>query len=529
MSEHDDDTPSSPGLPPHLDPRRTRPVTVPRTLPRRQGAPAAADVIPAPRRSRGRRVGRVLSWVALTMSVVVLATSGVFYLLLNHYTGQITHLPGVIGALPGHRSPPKAPRNAANYLLVGSDSRAGDSGNGTQGTGASFVTGQRSDTVILVHLFGNSDKAQLVSFPRDSYVEIPAYTDPKTHQVVASHHNKLNSAFAEGGPALLIATVEQLTDVRVDHFLQIDFAGFKGMVNKLGGVDVCLTKPAKDIFSRIDLSAGQHHIDGDVALSFVRQRHGLPNGDIDRITRQQQFIGALVRKVVSAQTLLNPFKLNGFLDVATSSLSVDAGLTAGNLRDLALRLRSFNAGGVVFTTVPIADIGGYRTGAGSVVLLDEAKDQELFARLQHDQPPSTPGAPGTTAAAAPRLTVEPSAVRVAVFNGSGVNGLGRRASTDLSGVGFTVIGAAQTRGTGATQTMVLYGPTRADSARTVAAALPGAVLVADPSLGRTVQVVVGSSYAGAKKVTVSPAPGPSATGQPVQPPVSTAANNTCTA
>ena len=525
----DDERPSE--LPPHLDPRRpkAREIKTPRAP---ASVPAAATVSPGrpkPGRSRGQRFGRALSWIALTMATVLLALVGTAYFLVGHYVGKVNHLANILGtSIPGHTSPPKAPKDAANYLLVGSDSRAGSSGVGTQGSGSTFVTGQRSDTVILIHLFANSDKAQLVSFPRDSYVEIPAHVDPASHRQVPAHKNKLNSAFADGGPALLIATIEQLTDVRVDHFLQIDFAGFKGMVDQLGGVDVCLTKPAKDIYSRIDLSAGPHHINGEVALSFVRQRHGLANGDIDRITRQQQFIGALVRQVLSAHTLLNPFKLTGFLDVATSSLTVDAGLSANDFKNLALRLRGFNAGGVVFTTIPISDIGGYRSGVGSVVLLDEAKDAELFQQLQQDRPPNVPP-PGKTAAA-PTLTVPPAAVRVAVFNGSGVNGLGRKAATDLTGVGFDVIGSAQTRGTGAAQTMVLYGPTKADSAKTVAAAIPGAVLVADPTLGRTVQVVVGSSYHGAVKVTVSPSPAPSsgASAAPA-PPVTTAANNICTA
>ena len=534
MSDPTDGAPSSSGsgLPPHLDPRRPRAATsVPKvTASYRDSARASSTVIPPPRRTRGRRVGRVLSWIALALSLVVLGTAGVGYALVNHYNGQINRLPGFTG-LAGHAQPPKAPRNAANYLLVGSDSRVGASGVGTQGTGAEFVTGQRSDTVILVHLFGNSDKAQLVSFPRDSYVEIPAYTDPKTHRTTPAHHNKLNSAFGLGGPPLLIATIEQLTNIRIDHFLQVNFAGFKGMVNKLGGVDVCLTKAAKEKDSGIDLSAGTHHIDGDMALSFVRQRKNLPNGDIDRITRQQQFIGAMVRKVLSAGTLLNPFKLNGFLDVATSSLTVDQDLSVGNLRDLALRLRSFQAGGVIFTTVPIADIGGFRTGAGAVVLLDQAKDTALFELLRRDQAPGTPApaAPAVAAAGPTTVPVAPSQVRVSVFNGSGVSGLGRKAATDLAAAGFQVIGAAQTRGTGATQTMVLFGPTRADSAKTLAASLAGSVLVADPSLGRTVQVVLGSSYTGVSKVTVA-APVPSSAPAPAAaPPVSTAANTTCTA
>ena len=519
-----DGTPSDgPRLPPEFDPRRRPSDGAPRIS--REGK-AAVTTVPPARRSGGRRLARVLSWVAVALAATIVGVAVLGYVAINHYNGNISRIAGEI-RLPGKAAPAKAPRNASNYLLVGSDSRAGlKAGEGTQGTGADFVVGQRSDTVILAHFFGNSDKAQLVSFPRDSYVQIPAYTDPKTGQVHAARHDKLNSAFAVGGPKLLVATIEQLTNIRVDHFLQIDFSGFKGMVNKLGGVDVCLRHDAFEHDSGIALTAGNHHIDGDQALSFVRQRKKLPNGDIDRISRQQFFIGSVVRKVLSAGTLLNPFKLNGFLDIATSSLTGDQQLSVGNLKDLALRLRSFSAGGVIFTTVPIADIGGVRFGA-SVVLLDEAKDAELFDALRQDQAPDAPVVK-KPATATSKLTVKPGAVRVRVFNGAGVAGLGRKAAADLTGVGFTIVGVPGNRGSGATQTTITYGPDKADSARTLAAALPDSVLQEDPSLDRTLEVVIGSGYTGAKAVTVTgtPAPRPSTSASP-KPKVVTAQDTAC--
>ena len=525
-----------PRLPPELDPRRRPSDGVPRmnrgareTIAPQTRPPQTRQTVPGPvpaRRSRGRRAARLLSFVAVTLAVTVLAVAVIGYIAVSHYDGNISRITGALH-LPGKAAPPAAPRNATNYLLVGSDSRAGlAAGQGTQGTGADFVVGQRSDTMILAHFFGNSDKAQLVSFPRDSYVEIPAYTEPKTGRVHAARHDKLNSAFAEGGPRLLVATIEQLTGIRVDHFLQVDFSGFKGMVDKLGGVDVCLRNDAFEHDSGIALTAGKHHINGDAALAFVRQRKKLPNGDIDRIARQQFFIGSVVRKVLSAGTLLNPFKLNGFLNIATSSLTGDEQLSVGDLKDLALRLRGFSAGGVIFTTIPIADIGGVRDGA-SVVLLDETKDAVLFTALRQDQAPDTPQAkkPTTTGAA---LTVKPGAVRVRIYNGAGVAGLGRKAVADLTAVGFTIVGIPTNKGAGATQTTITYGPDKADSARTLAAALPGSVLQEDPSLDRTLEVVIGSAYTGAQPVTVTgtPAPQPSVGSSPA-PKVVTAQDTSC--
>jgi LCP family protein required for cell wall assembly len=524
-------------LPPELSPRAPRAprADVPRateayrgvarsTLPSR---PAAQRVLPSPgARPPRRRWARVLSWVAVTMSVVILGASTALYVLVNKYDGNIDRIGGI---LSGKDAPPAAPRNAQNVLIVGSDTR-GDAQEGEefQGSGDEFVTGQRSDTVILAHLYGSSDKAQLVSFPRDSYVDIPPFTDPTTGKTSAARKGKLNSAFSAGGPKLLIATIENLTGIRVDHYVQIDFQGFQSMVDKLGGVEVCLSKPAKDRFSGIDLDAGRHTIGGRTALAFVRQRQGLPGGDIDRIKRQQQFIGSMVRKVLSSGTLLNPLRLNGFLDVATQSLQVDDQLTVGDMRDLALRFRSFNAGGVSFATLPIADPAAYRNRE-SVVLIDEEKAAALFDALRRDEAPDSPK-PAPSATVGPKLVVPPSSVRVEVYNGAGIQGLARRAAADLEAVGFVLTGTPTNRGSGATESVVYHGPDRADSARTLAAAVqPAPRLVEDPSLGRNVQLVVGSGYTGAKRVTVTGAPAtrsPTATASPA---VVTAQDDPCTA
>jgi hypothetical protein len=239
----------------------------------------------------------------------------------------------------------------------------------------------------------------------------------------------------------------------------------------------------------------------------------------------------MVHKVLSAGTLLDPFKLNGFLNVATKSLKADTGLTGNDIKNLALRLRHFSSGGVSFATVPVANSGATRNGQ-SVVLLDDAKLAAMFDALSRDLAPGTPPPPAKPGSKAPTtpIIVAPSNVQVAVFNGSGITGKGSTAAADIGRVGFQVIGAAQTRGAGATQTTILYGPSKADSAHTLQASIPGSVLQADSNLGRTLQLVVGSSYQGARKVTVStvkPTPG-SKPGVVAAPPVKTAQDNPCT-
>ena len=513
-------------LPPHLDPRQPRggvPPRPPRSMPPRPAASPSRQVVPATPPPGRRTATRVLSWLAVVTSVAVLASALGGYLLLNHYDGNLNRIAGL--GLRDDR-PADLPRDAKNILIVGSDSR-GDlaPGEGTQGTGDTFVTGGRADTIILAHLYGGADQAQLVSFPRDTWLEIPDYINPDTDQAVPAHDAKINSAFFEGGPALLIDTVEALTGVYIDHYVQVDFEGFQTIVNRLDGVEVCLPVAAKEKDSGIDLEAGRQTIKGDQALAFVRQRKGLPNGDIDRIARQQQFIGAIVRKILSPSTLLNPLKLNGVITDTISSLDVDENLGIGDLQDLALRMRNFNAGGVIFSTVPIENQAGRRQGQ-SVVLLDEAALEVMFDRIRRDVAPGTPDdAPTETPT---QLVVAPGDVRVQVFNGGGVSGQARVAYDDLEQLGFQLVGQPGNRGNGAASTVVFYGPDRADSARTLAAAIPGATIELDATLDRTLDVVIGADYDGAVAVAVgetpaaaSPAPAASA------PPVNTAEVDPC--
>jgi LCP family protein required for cell wall assembly len=480
-------------------------------------------VLPAapPRRRRG---ARVLSWLAALTSFAILASAGAGYGLVNFYDGKLSRIGGL--DLDDNR-PEDLPRDARNILIVGSDSR-GDlkPGEGTQGIGDEFVTGQRSDIVILAHLYGDSAQAQLVSFPRDAWVEIPAHVDAESGEPVPADMSKLTNALL-GGPPLLIDTIETMTGLHIDNYMQIDFDGFQEIVNKLDGVEVCLSEAAKEKDSGIDLPAGRSVVKGDQALAFVRQRKGLPRGDIDRIARQQQFIGAIVRKVLSAGTLANPLKLNGVISVATVSLNIDDGLIFDELKDLALRFRSFDSGGVAFSTVPVADGNAVRERQ-SVVLIDEAQADQLFDQIRRDIPPGTPP-PEEATDAAPQepLIVAPGSIRVQVFNGAGIQGLGRQAADDLEQVGFQLVGAPGNRDGAVAETVVLHGPDKADSARTLAAAIPGATTRLDPSLGRTLEVVVGASYSGTQQVSVTGVPEPTDPASP--PPVLTAAQDPCAA
>ena len=474
-------------------------------------------VLPPELDPRGRvrpkpRWARVLSWIAVVTSFTVLAVSAGGYALYRHYDGNIDRLLLRIG---GDR-PPRVAGKALNFLLVGSDSRADMTKEELRQAATQFTPGRRSDTVILVHLSGDREHVTLVSFPRDAYVTIPAHGKTKEHQ------GKLNTAFSQGGPELTIQTVERLTNIRVDHYVEVNFAGFQRLVDAVEGVDVCLRKPAKEPLSGINLPAGKSRIRGAQALAFVRQRHGLPRGDLDRIERQQQFLGALLRRATSMGVLLNPLRLNRFLETATDSIQVDQDLGFEEMRALALAMRDLDPRRVAFVTAPV-DRLTMKSGQ-SVVLLDEVAGPALYQSLARDEAHAKPAAPLPK-----KLTVPPSQIRVTVLNGTGVRGQAANAADALRTVGFRVASTGNAEGSAFERTVVRYALGDEAAAATLAASLHGAKTELSRANGETLTVVVGRDYKEPVAVRVdatgTPAPRPSRS--TTQAPVATAADDVC--
>ena len=454
---------------------------------------------------RARRVGRILAIIAAVVSVALVAVSVAGYLVYRHLDGNITKAPLQISG-PRPESGP-----AVNYVLIGSDTRAGEGDQQFQGTGAGEVTGARSDTTILMHLPAGSEKALLVSFPRDLVVPIPACDKPDGSQS-KPQTTRFNAAFTLGGASCTVKTIEQLTDVRVDDYVEVDFASFQRIVDALGGVDICTPVPLDDpqgikngvgYGTGLHLSAGEHHLDGPTALAFVRARYGIGNGgDLGRIQRQQQFLAAVVRKATSTGLLLNPPKLYSFLDAATKSITTGS-LSINDLRHLASRVKGLQPGKVTFITVPTKE-----RGDGATLALAQPGANQLFAALRADEAvPGAEPAPSTR----PDLTVPASRIKVRVLNGTGKSGAASQAAKDLRAAGFTVVQVADADATTYTETVVRYGPTRNESSQTLAASVSGAKRQLDGSLGSTLELVVGSDYHGAVKVTVGPASSPAPT------------------
>jgi LCP family protein required for cell wall assembly len=324
----------------------------------------------SPRARRRRVLIRVLLAAAAASVLLVGAITGLFWERQRAYDRNIQRIPGAFPAESGR--PAHAPGRAQNWLLVGSDRRADQATTGRDANEPLWRYGaQRADTIMLVHLPADRGRIYLVSFPRDAWVPIQGHGNAK-----------LNAAFSFGGPPLLIATIERLTGVRVDHFAILDFEGFRSMTDALGGVTVRVARTVRDPARRVVWPAGTQHLDGARALDFVRQRHNLPGGDLGRIKRQQAFLKALAGQVVDRGTLANPLKLNAFLEASTKAVSVDESLTISRLRSLALQFRSVHAGDVVFVTAPVAGTG--TEGRQSVVYLDRVKGRPLYRALRAD-------------------------------------------------------------------------------------------------------------------------------------------------
>ncbi len=267
---------------------------------------------------------------------------------------------------PEGTRPPEQPGTA--ILLVGSDSRAGLTEQEQKELGTGTTQGQRTDTMMILYqpLKGSP---VLISLPRDSYLPIPGYGK-----------NKLNAAYAFGGPKLLIQTIEQNTGLRIDGYIEIGFGGFVNLVDAVGGVEICLDQPMLDRDSHADLPAGCQTLNGKDALSYVRMRKADPRGDLGRMERQREFIGALIKKLATPMTVINPvryWKVNRSL---TEVMVLGENTSFGDLFGAARAIISISAGKGTSLTVPVSD-PNRTTDAGSSMIWDDAAATELFEQI----------------------------------------------------------------------------------------------------------------------------------------------------
>jgi LCP family protein required for cell wall assembly len=395
---------------------------------------------------------------------------------------------------------------AMNLLLVGNDSRAALTPEQLAELTAGADSGINTDTMILVHVPADGSRASFVSFPRDSYVEIPGYGMDKLNAAYAYGYSEVDDSESEadrqaGGAQLLVQTLSQLTGLQIDHYAEVDLLGFFELSSVVGGVEVNLCSAVDDSeFSGAVFPAGKQTIAGADALAFVRQRHGLPRGDLDRIVRQQAFIGGMLRKMLSDDVLFDLGKQRELVQAASEALTIDQDL---QLLDLAQQMQAVTAGSIDFQTVPIVGDGRDEQGRSILELADEDALHEFFADLSAE--PEAPAAAPETPE--PPATAAPSEVSVEVYNGSGTSGLAAEAAAALETADFVVTSTGNADSSDYDQTVIRHAAGDEALAATLAGQIPGAVTeVSEDASSGTVQLVLGSDFTAVGQPTTPPAP-----------------------
>ncbi|MBC2901304.1 LCP family protein [Streptomyces cupreus] len=337
----------------------------------------------------GRRVGRrsrALRIAGLTLAgVLVLAAgaAGWAYWQLNDNIKSVDINTALGDNRPAKPTPSatataeELPTEALNILVLGSDSRSGAE---NQALGGGDSTGARSDTAMVVHLDAGRSEATVVSIPRDTLVTRPSCPLENGGSTEAAYNAMFNSAYAVGGPVCAVKTVESLTNVRMDHYIEIDFAGFAKLVDALGGVTVTTEEDIDDEDSHLTLEAGTHHLDGEQALALARTRHAIGDGsDLGRIGLQQQLVKALLEQISTTDLLTDPAKLYRVADAVTGSLTTDTGLDSlTELTRLGQSLKDLSADSVTTVTMPVVPAPSDRNR----VVAEEPEASELWESLR---------------------------------------------------------------------------------------------------------------------------------------------------
>jgi LCP family protein required for cell wall assembly len=503
-------------IPPVTEPTRTkrRPATWPTTgsdKPETAAQPKSVGKPPLSRLAAGKQRRdqrlRLAGRVTLTMfaALALLVTGGGWSYLRSTANG-FTQV-NALGDHPEDVVDAVGQLGDETYLIVGTDTRAG--ANAQVGAGSTAdAEGARSDTVMLVNIPKNRQRVVAVSFPRDLDVTRPQCAGWDNDKGTYTQDNfpsamgdKLNAVYALGGPKCLVNVIRKMTGLNIGHFIGIDFAGFETMVDQVGGVEVCTTKPITDeILGDVLDSTGTQRINGATALNYVRARHvyGEQRSDYDRINRQQRFLASLLRGAMSSRVLFDPGKLNGFITAFTSHTFVDK-VTPTDLLKLGRSLQNVDAGAVTFLTIPTAGTTSYGNE-----IPRESDIKSIFRAIIDDQPlpgekkqTPAPSSSSTAPPAPPRvIAVDPSSVSLLVSNGSGTPGAASKVATKLSNQGFPIYNTGNYSGGTSSTSKIRYASGHEADAATVATAIPGATLEQASDLGGIIEVVLGGDFKG---------------------------------
>ena len=408
------------------------------------------------------------------LSALVLLVAGSAWGLTSYING---HLGRVNAGTSG--TPSSGP---LNIVVAGLDERSGLTRHQQQLLHVGANTGELdTDTLMLVHVSASHRFVQVVSLPRDSWVNIPGHG-----------MNKINSALGLGGPQLMVQTVEQATGLTVNDYIEVNFLGFVKVIDALGGVNICLPYAVDDQYSGLHMSAGEHHVNGITALEFARDRHSFATSDLARIQDQQQLISTALSEGISSGMLADPVRLERFLSAAAATVKVDQGFNVVRLAD---EMRGISAHDVTFTTVPLANLN-YQTPTGeSAVQWNTSAASALFNSLKNDQAPAGRKAAGHARAKSGSAGhgVKPGQVSVDIYNGTLIGGLSAATGTQLTGLGFRVDRSGlDWTSQNLTQTVIQYPAGQQADAKLVAKSMPGAGVQEVKGLPR-IRILLGSN------------------------------------
>ncbi|UOX88901.1 LCP family protein [Amycolatopsis sp. FBCC-B4732] len=493
------------------EPGRRTPPPSRRPAPRREPVdarrPAPAQRRPRPRPvARGRRNSFRGAKIALAVvSLLVMGLTGYAWAAMQGLVNGLNYA-NVISDDAGGDKPADGARD---ILLVGLDSRTDAQGNPLPREVLDELRAGESDgelntdSLIFVHIPNDGSKAVAMSLPRDSYVDIPGYGKHKINSAYAramlaarkdlqkqgvTDPKELDVKANQAGAKELIQTIEKLTGSTIDNYAAVNLLGFSDITKAIGGVDVCLNDNVKDQYSGANFSKGQHTISGVEALEFVRQRHGLPNGDLDRVVRQQVFMAGMARKVLSAGTLTNPGKLNDLIDAIKKSVVLNQNW---DIFGFAQQMKGLTGGQLEFRTIPVKNVE-YRTPEDGVAIqVDPTEVKQFVQSLAGPQPGQTSQPP------APQADPANKATTVDVRNASGKTGLAASVAKTLEGKGFT---SGDTANATSRKTTVIWVPKGGkDKGQAVADALGGSPTIQEDKSVQAGHVLVflGADFQGA--------------------------------
>jgi LCP family protein required for cell wall assembly len=485
---------------------------------RRAGnGPAGESPAVAGRRKRKQKKSKkkALLWTGGVMAFLLVAVSASGYLYYRHLNSNIKTVDIVGGDDKGFQKD-----QAINILVIGTDKRTGA---GNSGYGDKNSVGH-ADTTLLLHVAKDRTNATALSIPRDLITNIPdcqtIQPDGTKKNIPGTDDTRFNTSLGQDGrdPGCTMKTVGELTGIVPDHFMMVDFNAVKTLTTAVGGVDVCVGKDVNDPDSHLKLTKGEHLIEGEQALAFVRTRHSFGNqGDLDRIKVQQQFLGAMMRKITSKGTLTSPAKVFKLAEAATKSLTVDSGIgSITKLQSLAGEMKSVNPKNISFTTLPVMD--NPNQDHATVVPI-EAQAQQLFSLIKSDTSltevkKQQKAAVGKQDAVLKGPKAAPADVRVSVYNGGGPQGSAQETLTWLQNDEKVLKSSNEGNApANVAKTTLEYAPNQADQARALAAmmGLRGAALKqgTEDAVGlQAMKLTLGADFKGAGVPITGPAKAP---------------------